>query len=150
MAYVYTHSRKDNGQVFYVGKGSNYRINVKCGRGKSWDDIVNNYGYTKRILVDNLSDEEALELESLVIESYGLENLINTDRGGIQPPKGGGRKSGFVSEMKGKTLSLRNKFAEKHNLSTRTVQRWANGQNPPRPSNTERTKLYNELQKIIN
>jgi len=149
MAYVYTHSRKDNGKVFYVGKGSNYRVNVKSGRGNAWNDIVDAYGYTKQILIDGLGDEEALELESLVISTYGLDNLINTDRGGIQPPKSNGRKPGFVSEMKGKTLSVRNNFAKDNNISIRTVQRWANKENPPRPSDQHRTKLYNELHKLL-
>ena len=149
MAYVYTHNKKDTGKVFYVGKGSNYRINVKSGRGKLWQETTAKHGYTKHILVDGLSDADALELEDFVIQTIGLNNLINNDAGGIQPPKTTGRKPGFVSEIKGKTLSVRNNFAKDNNIPKKTIQRWANGQNPPRTSNQHRTRLYNELQKLL-
>ena len=43
--YVYLHIKKTDNQIFYVGKGCDYRSNVKTGRTKHWQNIVNKHGY---------------------------------------------------------------------------------------------------------
>lgn len=71
--YVYTHCHP-NGKVFYVGKGTGRRAWAKR-KGKAWQ---NPYGI--EILFNDLTEREALDLECMLIESYGIENLVNKKR----------------------------------------------------------------------
>jgi hypothetical protein len=68
--YVYTHSDM-SGKVFYVGKGTGNRAWTKRD-GKAWK---NKYGV--EIVFDGLTEEEALDAEAVLIDSYGIENLAN-------------------------------------------------------------------------
>jgi len=68
--YVYTHSTM-NGKVFYVGKGTGKRAWEKRN-GKAWET-----DYAVEILFDGLTEEEALDAEAVLIDSYGIENLAN-------------------------------------------------------------------------
>lgn len=82
--YVYLHKRKDNDQIFYVGKGKSRRAFVKKGRNSRWNRIVNKYGYYVEILFDNLTEEEALICEIDVIKElrYFCFDLCNMTDGG--------------------------------------------------------------------
>jgi hypothetical protein len=44
--YVYEHRRADTGAVFYVGKGSGYRLRVEQHRGAAWRAIAGAVGYS--------------------------------------------------------------------------------------------------------
>ena len=68
--YVYSHVY-DN-KVFYIGKGINQRAwknNVNC-RNPDWFEFVNsiNMNYEVRIIAANMSEEEALAIESALIK----------------------------------------------------------------------------------
>ena len=39
--YVYAHIRKDNNQIFYIGKGYGRRVFKKENRNAYWKNIVN-------------------------------------------------------------------------------------------------------------
>jgi len=82
MAYVYAHQRKDNGKCFYIGKGKGKRAFSDEGRNNHWHSVVKKHGFDVIILVDNISDEKALELEKSFIKQIGLENLSNMHPGG--------------------------------------------------------------------
>ena len=69
--YVYLHRKKTNGEVFYVGKGSTTRAWSNAGRNELWKRIVNKYGYTVEIYLDNLQEWYAFELEQDLIALYG-------------------------------------------------------------------------------
>lgn len=108
--YIYKHSRKNNNQVFYIGLGKIRRrsINVetvshkyeraysKLNRNSYWHNIINKHNYEVEIIAENLSKEEACELEIFLISSYGRRDLgtgtlVNmTDGGegvsGFSPP----------------------------------------------------------------
>ncbi len=74
--YVYTHCDA-KGQVFYVGKGIGRRAWSK-ERHPLWVRYVETHlggKYETRILVDNLSEEEAEEMEERFMGEYN--NLIN-------------------------------------------------------------------------
>lgn len=95
--YVYLHLRGDNGEPFYVGKGTNNRHISKWGRSKFWKNIVNKYGYDIIILEENLIQEDAYDLEMYWIKRIGridLNNgpLVNHSDGG---EKNYNRKSGY-------------------------------------------------------
>ena len=98
MAYVYLHRRKDNDQPFYVGVGGllsfdNYQRananNWKGLRNRSdfWRNVVNKFGFTVEIVLDNCTKEEALLEEVRLIKLYGRQDietgiLVNHTDGG--------------------------------------------------------------------
>jgi len=64
------------GNVFYVGKGTSDRA-YKKGRNRKWKEYIGDNDYIVDIPYDNLTEEEALDLEALLIKLYGFENLTN-------------------------------------------------------------------------
>ncbi|MBW3099284.1 hypothetical protein, partial [Pseudohoeflea coraliihabitans] len=74
--YVYVHRRRDNGQLFYVGKGRGRRKSQAFGRTKEWCAVVDAaHGFTAEILKDGLTDEEARQLEAETIAAH--EGVVN-------------------------------------------------------------------------
>lgn len=72
--YVYLH--KDiEGVVFYVGKGRARRAWEKSSRSKGWEEISSK-GYSIEMYAENLSEKDALAVESKLILS--IEGLTNT------------------------------------------------------------------------
>ncbi len=72
--YVYRHYKPSSIEVFYIGLGSqiNYkRAYTVFGRNNIWNNIYNKHGYIVEIIADNLTKEEACELEILLISEYG-------------------------------------------------------------------------------
>jgi hypothetical protein len=84
---VYRHITKDNNTVFYVGMGNNSRPYTKTKRSSYWKNIVDKHGYYVEVLVENLSFEDAIELEVFLISLYGRKDnktgvLCNLTDGG--------------------------------------------------------------------
>lgn len=75
--YVYTHSDM-NGNVFYIGKGCNGRAWTD-ERTKEWKQKIKslNNQYQIKTIYTELTEEEALDAEALLIELYGMNNLVN-------------------------------------------------------------------------
>lgn len=73
--YVYVHRRLDNNEIFYVGSGRANRYKSTNSRSKQWKLTVDEYGFVPEILTQGLTQQEARELEGLVIEM--LPNLDN-------------------------------------------------------------------------
>jgi group I intron endonuclease len=88
MALVYRHRRNDTNEVFYIGIGvSKYRSTDTHNRNTHWHNIVNKHGYIAEIILENISWEQAQQLEILLISQYGridTENgtLVNMTDGG--------------------------------------------------------------------
>lgn len=84
MFYVYTHTRNDSHEVFYVGKGKGRRAYHKGDRGARWGNIALKYGYTVEIVAYFDREDDAFEYEIETI--YRLRNqgcpLINIAIGG--------------------------------------------------------------------
>lgn len=80
--YVYTHIRKSDGRVFYVGKGHGRRAWSKSRQNPYWHNIVNKHGFTVEIVMWFDSEECAFSLEKALIKYYGRENLCNLTDGG--------------------------------------------------------------------
>ena len=76
--YVYGHFTKDTDELFYIGKGAGNRAWHTSERSISWNR-VSEKGYTVKILIDKLTEEDALVLEGEMITSERLINptLIN-------------------------------------------------------------------------
>lgn len=79
-SYVYLH-RNSSGEVFYVGKGTNWRAWTTKKRGADWD-AASSCGYSVEIYRDGMTCECALTLEKIIIGMYGIDNLVNKSTGG--------------------------------------------------------------------
>ena len=99
-SYIYRHIRKDTNKVFYIGKGSislssinSNSIKKKYKRAFSkynrndWWLSISKFGYIVEIISYDLTQEEANELESFLIQEYGRKDcnkgfLVNLTDGG--------------------------------------------------------------------
>lgn len=89
--YVYAHSKKSNGQVFYIGQGKGSRAWFFHGRNSIWRRIEAKHGVYVTILHDGLTREQALLLEREEIARLGrinaktgiLANLTDGGDGGL-------------------------------------------------------------------
>ena len=73
--YVYIH--KDTaGRLIYVGSGVNYRYTSKQHRSQSWYEATLD-GFIAEKLCEGLDKNSARELEDLLIQMIGIENLTN-------------------------------------------------------------------------
>jgi hypothetical protein len=84
---VYLHRRNDDLSIFYVGMGSKKRPYSKRERNNYWNNIVKKHGYYTEIVADNLSVEDAYELEMFLIselgrKDLGIGRLVNLTDGG--------------------------------------------------------------------
>lgn len=73
--YIYAHYRQDTNEVFYVGKGQSKRAWAKWGRNNYWHHIVHKCGYVVRIILDNLTENQAFNAETKLIKFYGRKDL---------------------------------------------------------------------------
>jgi len=85
--YVYEHCRKDNGAVFYVGKGKGSRASKEKGRNKYWQNVVKKAGgFSVRLIVKDVDEELAFLAETERVNQYirlGIKtcNLTNGGEG---------------------------------------------------------------------
>jgi len=63
MFYVYEYYKKDNDEVFYVGKGTANRMYELHNRNKYFNAVYNKYDCDVRVVFEGLSNEEACEKE---------------------------------------------------------------------------------------
>lgn len=75
---VYEHIRNDTGQCFYVGKGTLERAFCKS-RNEHHDRIADKYGMSVKIIYNNLTQDEAYQLEREVIEDYVFNKGFGID-----------------------------------------------------------------------
>lgn len=85
--YVYLHRKATNGEVFYVGKGSDKRCFDKSHRSDYWKRVFKKHGVVVEIYESGLQEWYANELEINLIAYYGRKNLklgslINLTDGG--------------------------------------------------------------------
>lgn len=72
---VYSHTRLDKDEIFYIGIGDIKRAYRKGSRNIHWKRIVNLTEYRVDILHDNLTWEQACEYEKKLIAKYGRRDL---------------------------------------------------------------------------
>jgi hypothetical protein len=86
--YVYCHRTKTDGKCFYIGKGTGDRYQTTFSRNRYWYNIVDTHGFEPVILINNITEEKAFELEAHICEQVGYDNLVN-----IRKEKGWGGHS---------------------------------------------------------
>lgn len=90
--YVYEWFIVETKEVFYVGKGSGDRYKNIYQRNKFFKDMYNTHNCDTRIVLDNLSEEEAFEKEIELIGYY----RENTDYRLTNMTDGGEGTSGWI------------------------------------------------------
>lgn len=84
--YVYGHINPITNKFFYIGKGKGRRWETTRGRNEYWKRTVDKYGFSAIKLAENLTNEQAVEVEKQYIEKYGTANnggsLVNMTTGG--------------------------------------------------------------------
>jgi len=120
MAYVYSHTRLDNGKVFYIGIGSDKKYSRAFffkNRNHIWKSIYNKTPIKVDILFDNLSWEEACAKESELIKSIGR---IDLKEGTLSNLTDGGE--GLFNPAESVREKLRYEKSEKHREFIRSLQ----------------------------
>jgi len=83
MAVVYLHRKEYDNSIYYVGIGNNEnRAKEIRGRSEHWTRVFNKYGRNIDIVANNISLENAKELEMFLIQEIGIDNLCNHTLGG--------------------------------------------------------------------
>jgi len=85
---VYLHRKATDGKVFYVGKGMDDRYKSTNRTNKHWQRTALKHGVLVEILMHNLQEWYAFELENEMISYYGRNDegkgaLVNHDNGGF-------------------------------------------------------------------
>ena len=117
MAVVYQHIRKDTGDVFYVGIGSEReRAYTKHSRNAHWNRIVNKVGYEVEIIYPDLTWNLAKQMEKHLIAAYGRNDLktgtlVNMTEGGEGVVGRSEESNGKISKaLKGRTSPRKGKI----------------------------------------
>lgn len=118
--YVYRHYKKNTNEVFYIGMGKEVnfrRSRSKRYRNNHWHNIVNKYDFNVEIVAENLTEQEAIELEIFLIQSYGrldlgtgcLVNMTDGGEGVFNPSlENISKKSGVNSKMSKRVKDMDN------------------------------------------
>lgn len=112
MFFVYAHYRADrpDSDPFYIGKGKNTR-DLSKKRNRLWTNIANKHGFVVKKLKENLTEQEAWNLEISLIAQYGkliddtgcLANITNGGEGASGTIHTDETKAKWSSAKKGKT-----------------------------------------------
>jgi len=111
--YVYQHVIDDDSLPFYIGIGkkkNHGRAKTRFDRNKFWNNIVNKHGFKYVILHENLSYEEACNVEVKLIAKYGRRDLGTGCLCNLT--NGGEGKNGISEEER---LIRSNRFSGKNN-----------------------------------
>lgn len=79
--YVYEHRHKDNGCIFYIGKGTAHsrgdyiRAFDFWRRKKSWFSSVKKHGVVASVVAEFFTEHDALAFEAELIATYGRRDL---------------------------------------------------------------------------
>lgn len=121
--FVYIHRRATDGKIFYVGKGCRYRHKSTWARSQHWRNIVAKYGYIAEIVKDDMSEQEAFNLERELIKKYREHGLCNLTDGGE-----GASGAVISAATREKHNKIRQSEKWRKNLSEKAKERFENPQ----------------------
>ena len=151
-AYVYTHTRLDTNEIFYVGIGTqdNYkRASRVHNRTNYWNNIVKKCGWKVDIVYDNLTWEDACKIEVELIAKYGRVDLgtgtlVNLTAGGEGTLK---RITTPETRLKMSKSKKGRKYSEEHKAKTRNSML---GKNCKKIINTETGEVFKSVEEAAN
>lgn len=111
--YVYVWYTLDTNEIFYVGKGTGNRYKTRKRENSFFMNILNSHECDSKVIIDNLTEQEAYETEIFYIKYYRKYSriLTNVSDGGDAPPKlYGKRPKEWVENMK----KAQRRFYEEH------------------------------------
>lgn len=109
--YVYGYIRLDNNTYFYIGKGTGRRVKeLSISRSDHFKNIVEKVNVCYEILYDNLTEEEAYELERDTIEdlvfnegySISIKGFTRNENHLVNKSWGGDGNQGFSQSEEAK------------------------------------------------
>lgn len=134
MFYIYAHYKADDpdGLPFYIGKGKGKRDKSEK-RNAYWKNISSKHGFVVKRLAENLTENEAWDLERKLIAQYGrltnntgcLCNLSEGGEGASGVTHSAATKEKWSNAKKGKTweeifgVEKADKIREQRKLNTR-------------------------------
>ena len=119
---VYSHTRLDTNEVFYIGKGRPRRLLDVTSRNRHWHNIVNKADYKADIIASNLTEKEALTFEELLIgklKTAGM-GLCNIANGGLSHS---GWKMTEESKQKISVAKKGKKLSEEHKATLSSIRK---------------------------
>jgi hypothetical protein len=139
--YVYQHRRADTGEVFYIGKGHGKRLYSK-NRNNYWKRIVDKHGLVVEVVKEDLTEDEAFQLEVELIKQYkeqglSLSNMTDGGEGTV------GRITTEASRVNYSKARLGEKnpmFEKSHDLVAREKIRVASVRNHANPEYKEKVR----------
>lgn len=74
----------DYSNVFYVGMGRGNRCNITTNRSYEWNKYISFFNGNFNVIKvkENMTNEEAISIETYYIYTIGIDNLVNKLYGG--------------------------------------------------------------------
>lgn len=150
--YIYAWYKKENNEIFYIGKGKNDRYKKMSKRTKYFLNFYNNFDCDVKFLRKNLTEKEALFYEKELIKYYKSLNQAqaNIHKGG----KFGGdtfsnlpeeEKENFIQKMTTINKTRCNQKEFKENAKKRLIDKYANIEERKKQSEKIKKSWENEI-----
>lgn len=136
--YVYVHFRESDKKPFYIGKGKGRRAFDLKGKARNsyWHKVANKHGVSVDFVAKHLTENEAFELEKLLIKSIrdtgvkltnitdggdGNSGLVFTDQQRLNIQKGLKSKRYANSEAKEITIKRHSAYGDKNHFADTNI-----------------------------
>jgi len=142
---VYQHIRLDTNKIFYIGIGKKKRAFDILTRNNYWKKIVKKANYKIEILHENLTWEEACDIEKNLIKKYGRVD----NKTGILCNMTDGGEGRYNSKHSKETLIKLSKAKQGKKLSKFTKEKMSqNSYRLRKVIDTKTQIIYNSLKEV--